>query len=369
MSCEQVIYGTIIYGDEFEAIDGYVCIDDGIITEIGEEPTKSKNIIAPCFVNSHTHIGDSICKDPVLGKCENFKVSKDLDAIVRPPDGLKHRILENTPYSDLVSSMRTTIKDILMTGTSAFADFREGGVLGALALKEAVSDQDIDHIILGRPKCTDRPLEEIISELGRVLQQADGLGMSGTNDLDMDLLRSSKQKAKDCNKLFAIHAGEKNNTDIDKAISLDPDFLIHMTKAMRSDLQTISDANIPVVVCPRSNFITDVGMAPIGEMLEAGVTVGVGTDNVMLNSVNMFSEMEFLSKVFGLDDRQVFKMCTLNGASILGLENTGSIKKGNKADLMILNGNSNNLVGISDPISGMVRRGRPDDILSIIYTN
>ncbi|WP_048063423.1 amidohydrolase family protein [Methanococcoides burtonii] len=369
MSCERIISGTIIYGDEFESIDGYICIEDGVISEIGEEPTDSNNIIAPCFINSHTHIGDSICKDPVLGECNNFKVSKDLDALVRPPGGLKHKILENTSYPDLVRSMRMTIQDMLQTGTSAFADFREGGVLGALALEEAVSDQDIDHLIFGRPKCTDRPLDEIMSELDRILQHADGLGMSGTNDLDMDILIKSKRKAKDFNKLFAIHAGEKDNTDIEKAISLDPDILIHMTKAMRSDLQAISESNIPIVVCPRSNFITDAGMAPICGMLEEGVNVGVGTDNVMLNSVNMFSEMEVLSKVFGLEDRQVFKMCTLNGASLLGLENTGSIKKGNKADLMILNGNSNNLVGISDPISGMVRRGRPDDILSIIHTN
>lgn len=369
MSCEQIISGKIILGDKLESIEGYICVKDGVITEIGEESTKSENIIAPCFVNSHTHIGDSIFKDPVLGVCENFRVKKDLDSLVKPPGGLKHRILGKTSYSDLVNSMRSSIEDMLATGTGAFADFRESGVLGIFAIKEAVENFNIDSLILGRPKNSEAPMEYVISEIERILQYSGGLGMSGTNDVDMELLQRARKVSKSRNRKFAIHSGEKSDDDVEKALSLEPDLLIHMTQAKKSDLLAVADAGIPVVVCPRSNFITDVGMAPVSEMLELGITVAVGTDNVMLNSVNMFSEMELLSKVFGLEDRQVFKMCTLNGASSLGFNDSGSIRKGNKANLMILNGASNNLKGISDPVSGMVRRGRPDDILSIIHTN
>ncbi|GFO96068.1 amidohydrolase [groundwater metagenome] len=58
----------------------------------------------------------------------------------------------------------------------------------------------------------------------------------------------------------------------------------------------------------------------------------------MLNSVNMFSEMEFLARTAIYDDRQVFKLCTLNGAKIAGIDREpGSIKTGKKARLMILN--------------------------------
>jgi cytosine/adenosine deaminase-related metal-dependent hydrolase len=101
-------------------------------------------------------------------------------------------------------------------------------------------------------------------------------------------------------------------------------------------------------------------------MFKEGIDVAVGTDNVMLNSVNMFSEMEVLSKIFGIDDRQVFMMCTLMGGSVLGLEDIGPIQEGNRANVMILNGNSNNLSGMKDPVNSIVRRGRPDDILSVI---
>jgi cytosine/adenosine deaminase-related metal-dependent hydrolase len=59
-------------------------------------------------------------------------------------------------------------------------------------------------------------------------------------------------------------------------------------------------------------------------------------------------------------------MCTLNGASNLGFENTGPIKEGYMTGIMVLNGASNNLKGIQDVLAGVVRRARPDDIFTVI---
>ncbi|WP_407354884.1 amidohydrolase family protein [Methanolobus sp. WCC5] len=361
----QTIHGKIIYGPEAEVIEGYIVIEDGIIKEVHEKKNDSGNIIAPCFVNAHTHIGDSVCKDPALGITEGHYVRRDLSQLVQPPHGLKHRILKQTPHRKMVDAMSCSLRDMNNTGTFAFADFREGGAKGVLALKEALESSDIKARIFGRP-VNYGSQHDISAELEELLQNTDGLGMSGANDIDMNILETARYKALKAGKTFAIHAGESSRDDIDKALSLDPDILIHMTQATRGDLREVAKRDIPVVICPRSNFITDVGMAPVREMLETGVKVAVGTDNVMLNSVNMFAEMEFLSKVFGIDDRQVFMMCTLMGATILGLETTGSIQEGNIAKIMIINGNSNNLTGIKDPVSGIVRRGRPDDILSVI---
>ncbi|WP_406656267.1 amidohydrolase family protein [Methanolobus sp. ZRKC2] len=366
MVSEQTIHGTILYGPELEVIEGYMVIRDGIISEIAEEKTDSRNIIAPCFVNAHTHIGDSVIKDPVLGKCVDYYVERDLSSLVQPPHGLKHRTLERTPYDELVEGMKRSVTDMIQTGTCAFADFREGGLTGTLALREALQDFEIECRLLGRPKNIHADDDTLRSEVERILMDADGLGMSGANDMDMQTLTKIGNIAKGKHKLFAIHAGENSRDDIEKALSLNPDILIHLTQANKSDLRDVANRGIPAVVCPRSNFITGVGMAPVREMLKAGIDVAVGTDNVMLNSVSMFSEMEILSKVFGFEDRQVFIMCTLMGAAVLGLENTGPIIERNNAKVMILNGNSSNLAGIKNPINSIVRRGRPDDILSVI---
>src|SRR4030065_1644057 len=99
---EQTLQGTIIYGDDFEPLDGIITIEDGIIKDIEEKKINAYTIIAPCFVNAHTHIGDSVIKDPPY---------LPLAKLVQPPKGLKHRILAQTSGDDLVASMKATIHD------------------------------------------------------------------------------------------------------------------------------------------------------------------------------------------------------------------------------------------------------------------
>jgi cytosine/adenosine deaminase-related metal-dependent hydrolase len=345
---EQTIKGTIILGDEFEPVDGYITIENGIIKKIEESNVSTETIIAPCFVNAHTHIGDSVIKDPPR---------MPLAELVQPPDGLKHRILKKTFHDDLVGSMKASIDDMIKTGTCAFADFREGGMEGVLALKEALNNSKIEAKIFGRPLAREMDY----------LDSCDGTGLSSTNDLEIDLIKDIVRQTRKKGKKFAIHAGEREPSDISHALELEPDFLIHMTHAADRDIKAVAAADIPVVVCLRSNLITGSGFPPIKKMLDDGILVAAGTDNVMLNSVNMFSEMEFLAKTNIFDDRQVFKLCTLNGAKILGLDKeSGSIKKGKKARLMILTKESNNMQGIRNPLSSLVRRARPDDIIGII---
>ena len=362
MSKEQVLSGTIIYGDKPEVIEGYLCIRDNIITEIGTDTEVDANfagVIAPCFVNAHTHIGDSVFKDPSIS---------DLDSLVKPPLGLKHRVLRSTSDIDMKHALRQTLSDMINTGTCTFCDFREGGISGASILTEVLGKfHDISGIILGRPQRQDKPYIGETDELARI---CNGIGLSGANDIPPQVLEEAIDIARRAGKIFAIHAGEKDASDIPMAIELGPDFLVHMTHAQNTDLKAISDADIPVVVCPRSNLITGVGSLthpPIQKMLDMDIMVAVGTDNVMLNSVNMFAEMEFLSKVYKLDDGQVFKMCTQYGASIFGLDqDIGSIMEKKQANIMVLNNRSSNLSNSHNMLASIVRRGRPDDIVKII---
>lgn len=345
---EQTLQGTIIFGDDFEPIDGILTIEDGIIKEIEEKKIFSNTIIAPCFVNAHTHIGDSVIKDPPY---------LPLAELVQPPDGLKHRVLVGTSYKDLVASMKATIHDMIRTGTCAFVDFREGGTAGVRALREASDGLTIVSKAFGRPLDNDMSY----------LDSCDGTGLSSTSDLEIDVIREIARDTKRNGKQFAIHAGERDSSDILPAIGLEPDLLIHLTHAGKKEIKLIKEAGIPVVVCLRSNFITGSGLPPIKKMLDEGILVAAGTDNVMLNSVNMFSEMEFLAKTDIYDDRQVFKLCTLNGAKVAGIDKElGSIKTGKMARLMILNKKSDNMYGIRNPLSSLVRRARPDDIIRII---
>jgi len=100
--------GTFVYGDDFEEKDGYIVIENGTIKEIGEGNVEAalKGIIIPSFVNAHTHIGDSVAKEPDF---------MPLDKLVGP-GGYKHKILGKTSPETLVSAMSDAIADIFAIG-------------------------------------------------------------------------------------------------------------------------------------------------------------------------------------------------------------------------------------------------------------
>jgi len=345
---ETLLSGTIIYGDDFMPRQGYLCIRDGIIKEMGEENVEAdfEGIVCPRFVNAHVHVGDSAFKDPP------FMPLCDLVG----PGGLKQRFLAETPRSRLVEGMKHSLLEMAATGTYAFADFREGGGDGVKMLLEAQQDLPLFSRILGRPG----PGETGISN------RCWGIGISSTRDHDPSWLKTVTEAARSADQKVAIHAGEAGNDDIEDALALEPDFLVHLNRATEQDLKKVARAGVPVVVCPRSNLMTATGLPDVRRMTDLGIVVGVGTDNVMLNSPNIFEEMQLIVKALLHDDRQVFKMCTLNGAEIMQIgQKVGSISEGKEARLMVLNECSNNLWGTIQPLASVVRRAGPSDILTI----
>ncbi|MCH2453275.1 MAG: amidohydrolase family protein [Halobacteriales archaeon] len=333
------LQGTILFGHEFDLVEGTLTIENGHISHIEEETNSSTDIILPAFINSHTHIGDSIAKDAGSGL--------SLDELVAPPDGLKHRLLSAATPEDLISQMRKSINLMESTGVAAFADFREGGVDGVNMLQKAHSNSNVDAIILGR-------------ETIDVLDIADGFGASGSRDSDFTHERKSTKTA---NKLFGIHAGERDKTDIETALALEPDFVVHMVHPTSEHLDHLQNTNTPVVICPRSNIVTGVGLPPIEDLL-CHTTIALGTDNVMLNSPSLFREMAFVSKLFDIDPREILRMATSSGATIFDL-NYGILEPDREAKILVLDGDSNNLSGSSDIISSIVRRASPSDIKQV----
>ncbi|MFP4625393.1 MAG: amidohydrolase family protein [Natronomonas sp.] len=332
--------GTILAGASYEPVEGRLVIDDGRIQAVEETSTDSTDILLPAFVNAHTHVGDSIAKEAGRGL--------DLDELVAPPDGLKHRLLREATPEETVDAIRRTLRFMHEGGTTAFLDFREGGVEGVRTLQAAAQGVAIEPILYGRSD-------------PEVLEIADGYGASGSRDDDFSAERAAAENA---GKPFAIHAGERDADDIQGAFELDPDFLVHMVYADTVHLEWLEETATPVVVCPRSNLVTGVGMPPIKNLLEC-TTVGLGTDNVMLNSPSMFREMEFVSKLCDVSAPDVLRMATSAGAKIAGLD-SGMIEPGRDARLLVLDGDSDNLCNARDPVRAVVRRAGVDDVKRVI---
>ena len=336
----EVLTGTVLSGESFEPIRGRVLIENGRIAAIEETDTESTDIILPAFVNAHTHVGDSVAKEAAVGL--------SLDEAVAPPDSLKHRKLAAADHSDLVSAMRRTLQLMHQTGTISCIDFRESGSAGARALREAAAPVDLDPVIFG----SDDP---------SVLDIADGYGASGANDDEF----ADERSACDARDLpFAIHAGEPDATDIHPALDLEPDLLVHMVHVEQDHLDRVEAQSVPIAVCPRANTVLDVGAAPLRELLDH-TEVALGTDNVMLNSPSMFREMAYTAKHFDVTAREVLRMATTAGAEIAGLD-CGVIAPGRRAAIIVLDGESHNLVGSVDPVRAVVRRATALDIKRVV---
>ncbi len=115
-----------------------------------------------------------------------------------------------------------------------------------------------------------------------------------------------------------------------------------------------------VVHCPRSNLRLACGIAPVVEMLDAGVTVGLGTDGAAsAATLDMWEEMRFagyLQKVkhddaTALPAERLLFMATRGGARALGLEDVGELSPGFRADIIVVSRDRTAMVPEHDPLS------------------
>ncbi|WP_339799247.1 amidohydrolase [uncultured Marinobacter sp.] len=133
--------------------------------------------------------------------------------------------------------------------------------------------------------------------------------------------------------------------------------LAHCVWLNGDEIQRVADTGTAIAHCPVSNAKLASGIAPVPDMLAAGVTVGLGTDGpVCNNSLSLFEEMKFASLIqkasrldaTALPARDMLRMATINGARALGLDrDIGSLEPGKKADLLLLDTSAPNLAPMS----------------------
>ena len=336
-------------------------------------------LLLPGFINAHTHIGDSIGKD--------FTINSSVDQRIHPVFGIKSKILKNTSSENLVNFMKNTCYSMIRKGITTFVDFREGGLGGVISLKKATAGIPIRPVILGRLDFyqTAREIKqnslfpkEKSPQLHKILSKCDGLGISGANENSKSVLdHYSKTK-----KLRAIHSAEtkqsctksKRNTGLSettRALFLRPNFLVHMTFASKEDLKAVAKKSRGIVICPRANASLAEGIPDIEIMQNAGCTIGIGTDNVMINSPDMFREMDYLWKVTmgvhkkRIDPKDILKMATVNGGKILDKE-IGIIEKGKIADCIFFDKHSLDLEPMHNPHAAIVHRASESSIRAVM---
>jgi len=379
---------SLLLGKNLEYVDqGYIEIEGGRIRCTGAGTYKGSGkkmnakgfIVIPGFINAHTHVADSIGKD--------IAVEQRLDARVHPVFGVKKTILQKSLPEHLKAFIRNSAISMMKNGIVAFADFREDELDGIRLLKDAVEGLPIKCVTLGRVNYYSDPTDvsglpaEKEVQAKDVAEIADGLGISGANEITDKALAQYRQLAG--KKLVAIHAAESKETvefakqhtgrsEVGRIMEyLRPNFVVHMTNATEDEMSLVAKRGTGIVICPRANGVLGAGIPKVGEMLKQDCLVAIGTDNVMLNSPDIMRELDYIWKASRateggmLKAQEVLKMATINAAQILRLNN-GCIEAGRSADLIFIDKKHADLYPMHDPYAAIVHRLSQSSITAVM---
>ncbi len=359
---------------EIKLEDPVIQIDEGAV------------VVMPSMCNSHTHMGDSCLPDGATGMT--------LEEGFFRPNGYKYRELSKRGES-ILPHVKAHLDYMAQSGTSAHIDFREMGVIGSQILREASRQSGVDSVILGQlkdPPFTNEELranvkslpENAVAELQEMLAVADGFSESTMNDLTDASWLKIKKVTREMGKMRAIHCLENDGYrdvsleitgrgDLERAIDLlDPHIIIHLTVANDEEIQMLVDHEVTAVLNPRANANLGLPIPPIAKLIDAGVNLLLGTDNGMLNSPNMFAELDYTYKItesqYGNavdpEPEVILKMATSNVGKVLGDRFPGYLEEGLPANFTLLDFTVPHLRATRHLLASICTRVTPCEVLA-----
>lgn len=149
--------------------------------------------------------------------------------------------------------------------------------------------------------------------------------------------------------------------------------LIHCVRVDSEDIALMAERDVAVAHCPVANALLGHGIAPIMEMRDAGVRVGLGTDSVASNNRLDLLEEARAAQLFQrarlgsaevLPNADALRLATLDGARALGLQDrVGSLEIGKDADLCALALGGAHTVPVHDPLAVLLHSARASDVV------
>ena len=146
----------------------------------------------------------------------------------------------------------------------------------------------------------------------------------------------------------------------------------HCVWVDEDEMDIMKNYRVTVIHNPESNMKLAAGFAPVPQLIKKGITVGLGTDGCASNNnLDLFSEMDSAAKMHKvntldptvMDALSVLRMATINGAKALGMGDiTGSLEKGKKADIIVVDTNKPHLTPLYNPFSHLVYAAGGSDV-------
>ncbi|WP_276260185.1 amidohydrolase [Haloglomus litoreum] len=340
------------------------------------------SLVMPGLVNAHTHVAMTLLR--------GYADDKPLDAWLQEDIWPVEGVLEP---ADVRAGARLGVLEMIQSGTTAFADmyFHVGQVADVVA--EAGLRARLGHGVVTVGKDDDAARADFQESL-EVAREFDGaadgrvrtaLMPHSLTTVDADLLDEYVAAAREAGVPVHLHANETRDEVApivdehgqrplafarERGLLQSEDFLAHGVHLDESEIEVLAETGTGVVHCPASNMKLASGMAPVQELLDAGVPVALGTDGAASNNdLSMFDELRdaaMLGKLAADDASAVpaeaaVEMATADGAEVLGLPG-GRVEAGAAADLAVLDLDAAHLTPRHDLVSHLAYAASAADV-------
>ena len=387
-----------------ESGDVLVDRDSGEILSVGDVEDGEETIdaagcvVIPGLVNAHTHAAMTLLR----GYADDEPLESWLREHVWPAEA-------QLTTEDIRAGTNLALCEMIRSGTTAFCDmyFEEPAV--AATVEEAGLRALLGHGIVTVGKDEEGIAAELQEGLDFAREYRDARANDGVESTERsegregegrvrtacmphslttvadDAIEECVAAAEDLDVPLHYHANETHGEvdpiveehgirpleyADDRGLLGDRNFLAHGVHLDEREIDLLAERGTGVVHCPASNMKLASGMAPVQDLLDAGVTVGLGTDGAASNNdLCVFDELRDAAMVGKLaaDDASavaapaVVEMATRGGAALLGFD-SGRIEPGRNADLAVVDFSTPHLTPVHDPVSHLVYAARGSDV-------
>ncbi len=377
---------------------GYIGIEGGKICFVGDKPPEAaapENVIdgkggiaMPGLVNSHGHSAMTLMRnyaDDIALETWLFDNIFPIEAKLTDRDvywgtmlGISEMLKSGvTLFADMYMFMEEVARAVTETGIKANickspVQFFEGGELKRLDKSQAAVDyyNKYHNSADGRIKVFIE-IHSVYLFNEKTLSNAAMLAKQLNTGIHIHILETAAEveSSKRDYGMTSVEICRKTGVlDV-------PVLAAHCVHLTDSDLEIMKEKGCSIAHNPTSNLKLGSGIARVPEMLEMGINVCLGTDGAASNNnLNMFEEMNLASlihKGVSMDPQlmkagTVLKMGTCSGAKALGFDDTGMIREGMKADIILIDTDKPHFYPRNNPLSSVVYSAQASDVDTVI---
>jgi len=381
--------------------DAAIAVDEGLIIAIGAASKinsvyksahtlqGNNRVVMPGLINGHSHAAMTLLR----GVAEDMALVEWLNNYIFPAE------VEFVDADFVRIGTELACWEMIRGGTTTFVDMYYfpdviASVVESCGMRALVSATVIDQLSPDAENAADslaNGLAFIDRWKGRNSRITPILGPHANYTLNTEQLREVRDAAMEAGVAISIHISESpyeleyakktyGMTSIELLDSIDffdvPTIGAHVVWPTENEIPILAKRKVGVIHNPTSNMKTAAGIAPITEMLQAGVRVGLGTDGAASNNdLDMWEEIRlaaFLQKVHHMDPEvmpanTVLTMATRGGAEAIGLgDSIGSLEVGKRADIIQVSFDDVHFVPAYDVLSHLVYVADEQDVTSVV---